>query len=508
MSHVSKLLLLSCLAGAFACTVPTIAELEAEHPETYYRCNSDHKCPQGSVCFEEQCIRTADLGCIPGERIACGTDEGVCKKGSRLCGAEGTYGICEGEVAPSAELCGDSEDNDCDGKVDRWDAIQLSDKYDLESTVAAVAVDRSSVRKPNMLLFVTVEDRSLLIHTRTADGVLLMTEKLTPSSADVSYLFPTLVADKDTVALAWVERTYAVGSGKPASHSIYLLMLDGEGKRTSGAPIRVPHGSTQPDLKNLTIAMNKSAILVLVTTSAPSPAGGPGAEYQLWTATVSRSLQVQPPNYLAAPFDNFGPHASANGTSDQFLVAYDDGGTRKVSTVSNSGGLSLTPVGLGVLDSSTHSPFLVAADGSGTNFILYYVKDASTTNTSDVSSLTYTAKADPSPLTSNTLKSNFERIERMRMAVPPGERRPALSLWVTREAVSGKRFLHLAAFTPLGALEQVKQRAVIPDPDFGEELVLMPEGTRFLFYHHNAPLSAVPAVGGPSELYVHPFCGL
>ncbi|AKJ08168.1 hypothetical protein ATI61_107599 [Archangium gephyra] len=513
MSHVSKLLLLSCLACAFACTVPTIDELEAEADAAgrpYYSCNSDHKCPTGSVCFEERCIRTADLACIPGERVACGTDEGVCKKGSRLCGAEGTYGSCEEEVAPSFEKC-DYEDNDCDGRVDRWDAIKLSGSHDLGSSVAAVAVDRASVSKPHALLVVTVEDRSLLIRTRTADGVVSLAQKLSPSGPDVSLLSPVLVADKDVVALAWVERTYVIGSGNPATHSVYLALLNGEGKLTSGAPLRIPYGSTQPDLKRLTIAMNRNAILVLVTTTGPSPAGGPGFVQQLWSVTVARSLQattLSRAEPMANPSDDFGPHATANGTADSFLVAHDHGGTRRVMSISNGGSLSLSPVALGALDEFTHSPFLVPAEGTRLDFTLYYVRNVGGVDarTSDFSSVTYTA--DPVLLTSSTLKSHPERIERMRMAVRPGERKPSLALWASREAVSGKRFLYLVGLSPAGLVEDVKPRAVAPDPDFGEEPVIMPDTSRFLFYHHSPSLTAVPAVGGPSELYVQPFCGL
>ncbi|WPB77998.1 hypothetical protein KYC5002_02375 [Archangium violaceum] len=507
MSHVSKLLLLSCLASAFACTVPTIAELEAEHPNTYYQCNSDHKCPEGSVCFEEQCIRTADLGCIPGERIACGTDVGVCEKGSRLCGAEGTYGICEGEVVPSVEFCGDSKDNDCDGKVDRWDAFQLTDEHDLESSVAAVAVDRSLVGKPNTLLIATVEGGSLVIRTRTPHGVLSVTEKLIPPEPNVSYRFPTLVADKDLVVLAWVERTYAVGSGTPASHSVYLATLNGEGRFTK-EPLRIPYGSLLPDLKKLTIAMNRGAILVLVTTTGPSPTGGPGYVQELWAATVARSLDastVSRPNPVANPRDDFGPYATASSSSEHFVVAYEDGGDRKVITLASGGGLALSPVNLVALDPSTHSPFLVPINGTKADFILYYVRDNSTTSTSDLLSMTYTA--DPVSFTPSTLKSHSERIERMRMAVPPGERRPAMALWVSREAVSNRRFPYIVVLTPTGLVGSVYPVLLAPDADFGEELVLMPDGTRFMFYHHNAPLTAVPAVGGSSELYVQPFCG-
>lgn len=42
---------------------------------------------------------------------------GVCHGGTRDC-IGGTWGACEGQVVPSDEVCGDEEDNDCDGFVD------------------------------------------------------------------------------------------------------------------------------------------------------------------------------------------------------------------------------------------------------------------------------------------------------------------------------------------------------------------------------------------------------
>lgn len=505
MSHASKLLLLSWLACAFACTVPTIDELEAERPAG---CNTDHKCPSDSVCFENRCIRTADLGCIPGTRVVCGTEEGMCVQGSRLCGADGTYGGCEGEVSPAVEVC-DGQDNDCDGTTDRWALLQLSSNHDFGASVAAIAVDRSSVSKPHTLLVVTVEGGSLLLRTRTADGVVSSTEKFTPPGPDISYQSPTLVADGDTVALAWVERTQVIGSGKPASHQVYVAMLNGEGKRTSTPPLRIPYGSTQPELKNLTIAMNRAAILVLVTTVGPPDTSSPGPKHELWAVTVARSLQANTlslPNPLANPRDNFGPHATVTGTSDQFLVTYDEMGVRKVNTVSSGGAPGLSPVSLVALDEFTHSPFLSPVEGSKSNFILYYVKNNGglDARTSDFSSVSYTDGTVQLPA---RLETHPERIERMRMAARPGVRKPALALWATKEPISGKRFLYLVALSPAGLVAQVKSRPVLPDPDFGEELVLMPDDSRYLFFHHSTALLA-PPVSVTSEVYVQPFCGL
>lgn len=43
---------------------------------------------------------------------------GTCEGGTRDCLPTGTWGACEGETLPTTEVCGDAEDNDCDGFVD------------------------------------------------------------------------------------------------------------------------------------------------------------------------------------------------------------------------------------------------------------------------------------------------------------------------------------------------------------------------------------------------------
>jgi hypothetical protein len=61
--------------------------------------------------------------CYAGDEKLAGV--GACKLGTQTCGKpegelnQGTYGACEGSVAPVAEICGNGVDDDCDGVVDQ-----------------------------------------------------------------------------------------------------------------------------------------------------------------------------------------------------------------------------------------------------------------------------------------------------------------------------------------------------------------------------------------------------
>jgi hypothetical protein len=104
--------LMMLLAG---CTVPELGELEKEKPRA---CNAEHACIGGFECVGGLCLPVGlPHECVPDTTEVCGRAVGECRPGQRRCAHDGTWGACEGEVGPRAEVCNDLDD-DCDGRTD------------------------------------------------------------------------------------------------------------------------------------------------------------------------------------------------------------------------------------------------------------------------------------------------------------------------------------------------------------------------------------------------------
>jgi MYXO-CTERM domain-containing protein len=86
----------------------------------------DAPLPGAEVCdgVDNDCDGASDTGCecVTGETRPCGetSDVGACEPGVQTCGADGTWGACEGSVGPGNEMC-NAVDDDCDGETDEAD---------------------------------------------------------------------------------------------------------------------------------------------------------------------------------------------------------------------------------------------------------------------------------------------------------------------------------------------------------------------------------------------------
>ncbi len=68
---------------------------------------------------DNNCDGTTDEGCncISGNTQPCGSSVGECEEGTQTCLENGQWGPCVGAINPIAEIC-DNKDNDCDGMTD------------------------------------------------------------------------------------------------------------------------------------------------------------------------------------------------------------------------------------------------------------------------------------------------------------------------------------------------------------------------------------------------------
>jgi hypothetical protein len=73
-------------------------------------------CNSAATCVPAICTPASSEACYSGPA---GTDgKGICKAGTRTCDATGQWGSCTGEILPTAEICGNGLDDDCDGVAD------------------------------------------------------------------------------------------------------------------------------------------------------------------------------------------------------------------------------------------------------------------------------------------------------------------------------------------------------------------------------------------------------
>ncbi len=95
--------------------------------------------PTNEICgdsLDNNCDGYVDeyCDCMPSQKRLCYTGDpntrgvGECRDGIEECTIEGWSGVCNGQVLPSQEICGDKKDNDCNGLID--DSVNACGKCD------------------------------------------------------------------------------------------------------------------------------------------------------------------------------------------------------------------------------------------------------------------------------------------------------------------------------------------------------------------------------------------
>jgi hypothetical protein len=107
----------TCRAGTKNCTAGVWATT----------CTGTYVGPIAEICndgLDNNCDGLVDnnCGCTLGTTQPCGNNTGVCRAGTQTCNSSGVFGVCTGTyVGPSAEVCTDTLDNNCNGLVDCLD---------------------------------------------------------------------------------------------------------------------------------------------------------------------------------------------------------------------------------------------------------------------------------------------------------------------------------------------------------------------------------------------------
>lgn len=127
-------------AGVGACVLGTQTCITSGEFRSWGPCEGDGK-PAIEVCegtTDENCNGMVDEGCecCSGDTRPCGSDVGACMPGNQTC-LNGQWTECVGGQIPRDEVCGDTQDNDCDGETDEGCIIELPVDIDGDCVTAS-----------------------------------------------------------------------------------------------------------------------------------------------------------------------------------------------------------------------------------------------------------------------------------------------------------------------------------------------------------------------------------
>jgi hypothetical protein len=98
--------------------------------------------------IDDDCNGKTDDGiacdCIIGQTKACGLQTGACRPGYRMCTQGKWASECIDETGPTAEVCGNGIDDDCDGSVDENDCILAASVNCSEGLIATPCICQGS----------------------------------------------------------------------------------------------------------------------------------------------------------------------------------------------------------------------------------------------------------------------------------------------------------------------------------------------------------------------------
>ncbi|WP_236644682.1 SBBP repeat-containing protein [Sorangium cellulosum] len=189
----------------------------------------------GSEGTTPTCTPDASEACYAGPPAT--RNEGACREGTRTCGADGTWGVCEGEVVPAVERCDAEEDENCDELAcivwaatyeQTGDIHPIGIASDAEGDVFVSAAFYGTITVGNKT-FSSADTTDILLLKLSASGDVLWGTKFGDSSADNPW--GMAVGPNGNTVLAGQTSSGATDFGDgPIPSGAFVAQLDTQGK--------------------------------------------------------------------------------------------------------------------------------------------------------------------------------------------------------------------------------------------------------------------------------------